>query len=120
MYYKLVTSDERWFGANRTCYNEGGELAILSTDQTMDEVTALLQSAGISEAWIGLFSEMRDGTMESPQWQLRTGAIPGPTFPTIGRYRCFMLSKDPSGVWNIINIIHKCATTLPYVCQRRY
>ncbi|XP_064100802.1 uncharacterized protein LOC135211420 [Macrobrachium nipponense] len=122
MYYNLVRSGGKWFDANRTCYDEGGQLAILSTNQTMDEAIALLQSAGISEAWIGLFSAWSAGRgMEGPKWQLRTGAIPALTRPTTDYVRCYTLSKDPSGVWNIINIgSNACATPLPYVCQRSY
>ncbi len=55
--YTVVRSDSTWLQAQAACREQGGYLAVITSRQELDEVTALAEQQGILHLWIGCHRE---------------------------------------------------------------
>lgn len=51
--YQVIKEDVSWTEAQAKCSALGGHLAVISSQEQMDKITALAEEAGVSRLWIG-------------------------------------------------------------------
>ena len=51
--YAVTLSDMSWTQAQAACWEQGGHLAVISSQEELDEITALAEEQGITRLWIG-------------------------------------------------------------------
>ena len=51
--YLVTVSDMSWTQAQAACWEQGGHLAVIRSQEELDEVTALAEEQGITRLWIG-------------------------------------------------------------------
>lgn len=64
-YYKVYTDAASWTDAKERCESLGGYLATITTKEEDDFTYALMQEAGISKIWFGLYNA---GSQKDPVW----------------------------------------------------
>ena len=55
--YSLTTSDMGWTAASIACREQGGHLAVISTEEEFREIVALAEAQGLTRVWIGCHRE---------------------------------------------------------------
>lgn len=51
--YVVTASDMSWTQAQMTCTEQGGYLAVITSQEELDEITRLAQDQGLTKLWIG-------------------------------------------------------------------
>lgn len=51
--YLVTVSDMSWTQAQAACWEQGGHLAVIRSQEELDEITALAEEQGITRLWIG-------------------------------------------------------------------
>ena len=103
-YYKFYKQKKNWNDAQKKCASEGGNLAIIYSDQMRDVVKGLI----ISEGWIGLTDQWSSKAWQAPD-RKDVAYINGEWNKSEGD--CVQQRKD--GKW--INL--SCSLQLPFICQ---
>lgn len=60
--YEVIKEDITWTEANEKCIAKGGHLATITSQDEMDKLSAMVDAAGIKNAWIGGYTSVRNGT----------------------------------------------------------
>ena len=60
--YEVIPGDVSWTEANDACIARGGHLATITSQQEMDQLTAMANGAGLKYLWIGGYTSVRDNT----------------------------------------------------------
>lgn len=55
--YQVIKEDVSWTDAQAKCSALGGHLAVISSQEQLDKITALAEEAGVSRLWIGCHRE---------------------------------------------------------------
>ena len=55
--YSVTTSDMGWTAASIACREQGGHLAVISTEEEFREIVALAEEQGLTRVWIGCHRE---------------------------------------------------------------
>lgn len=55
--YTVTASDLSWTAARDACAQQGGHLAVISTQEEFEEITALAEAQGLTRLWIGCHRE---------------------------------------------------------------
>lgn len=58
--YEIIPGDVSWTEANDACIARGGHLATITSQQEMDQLTAMGNAAGLKYLWIGGYTSVRD------------------------------------------------------------
>lgn len=61
--YELIRKDVSWTEANDECLAKGGHLATITSQEEMDEITAMAEQQGIKFVWIGGYTSVRDNNV---------------------------------------------------------
>lgn len=73
-HYQIVTSDMSWKQARDACVTQGGHLAVISTREEFEEITAMADAQGLKWLWIGCrrvdgeFVWVTDDPVDFSQW----------------------------------------------------
>ncbi|XP_073724387.1 putative C-type lectin domain family 20 member A [Misgurnus anguillicaudatus] len=110
--FVLIANVMTWPAAQIYCRQHFTDLATIQTQAENALVTQLMQTSGISTAWIGLFrdswkwSDGSDVSTSSINWKFGYPAITG--------------KKPPCGAADSNGLIvdQLCATTSPFICMR--
>ena len=51
--YEVIASDMSWTEAQAACYQRGGHLAVISSQEELYEIAALAEAQGLTRIWIG-------------------------------------------------------------------
>ena len=51
--YSVVASDLSWTAARAACEEQGGHLAVISSREELDEITAQAEAMGLTRIWVG-------------------------------------------------------------------
>ncbi len=52
--YEVIADDCGWTEAQQKCEARGGHLAVIDTEEELDEIISLTEAAGLDRVWIGL------------------------------------------------------------------
>ncbi len=58
--YELVAGDVSWQAANEAAFEKGGHLATITTQEEMDQLSAMAEAAGLKYIWIGGYTSVKD------------------------------------------------------------
>ena len=51
--YEVIASDLSWTEARNACYQRGGHLAVISSEEELYEIAALAEAQGLTRVWVG-------------------------------------------------------------------
>ena len=55
--YEVVAADVSWLEAQALCAQRGGSLAVIASQQELDQITAMAEQAGLTKLWLGVHRE---------------------------------------------------------------
>ena len=56
-HYRVSVSDAGWNQARKACWEQGGHLAVIRSQDELDEIAALAEAQGLTKVWIGCHRE---------------------------------------------------------------
>ena len=68
--YDVIASDMSWSEAQAACYQRGGHLAVISSQEELYEIAALAEAQGLTRVWLAITTGARmNPAITSTTWQ---------------------------------------------------
>lgn len=104
--YELVIGDYSWSEANRDALLKGGHLVTITSQEEMDHITAMAESAGLKYIWMGGYTSVRNGAAYG-HWTTGEPFVFAPWYPgepsrndLDGVPEFYLIFWNVQGVWS--------------------